>query len=79
MEKAAERLSDDLDACDLITVLMVILDADGSDLHTALSGGDGISIVRDLVSATQSNPLRAINRLKRFARLDEAILDTEGY
>lgn len=67
-EQAMERMPD-TDGCDLYTVLSMIAD-DQSEfmddfIHTRLAW--------DIINATQSNPRRSHNVLKRLVRLDNAI------
>ena len=70
-EKEIEELGEELDGCDLFTVISIVADSVGDFLPEAL----GSSLYKDLIRATQSNPEKAYTALLRMIELDNAIAE----
>jgi hypothetical protein len=70
-EEIQSQLGEHLDGMDPFLVLSIIADAQGDDIATLLASHLG----KDLIRATQSNPKRAFNALRRMGRLEEMIAE----
>lgn len=69
MTKEIEQLSEDLDGCDLYSIIMVLVGEDiiDDDLDSR--------VIKQLIHTTQSNPEKAYAALVRIKELDDAIAD----
>jgi len=69
LEDRIQQLAEDLDPGDMLGVLAAIADHEGMELQEFLETGYAL----DLLNITQSNYDRSVNRMRRIARLDDAI------
>ena len=66
------------DGCDLIGICILICDMQETDLWTVLiDDPKPPRWMHDIIDMTQSNPDRAWNTLRRYARLDNALLELD--
>jgi len=69
LEDRIQQLAEDLDPGDMLGVLAAIADHEGMELQEFQETGYAL----DLLNITQSNYDRSVNRMRRIARLDDAI------
>lgn len=67
LENQIESLGESLDGGDIFLILSLIADANDDDLFSVIDSDLG----KEIIWATQSNPVQAIDVLRDMAELDE--------
>lgn len=71
MSEEIERLGEDLEGADLMTIIMILESHDLLDSDAPLNS----KMVQEMIACTQSNPQKAHAALERMIELDNAIAD----